>query len=500
MSKNFTLEDRIHACWMGKNIGGTLGGPYEGRPGPLDLDFYNPVPRHALPNDDLDLQVVWIYYLLKGGHRTVTPDILADAWTKHVQFPFDEYAIAHRNNAYGLKGTDRGSFDNYFAESMGAAIRSEMWACIAPGEPARAAAFAWADAVVDHCGDGVLAAVFHAAIQSAAFVESDRSRLMETALAFLPDGSRLKQGLLDTQRWWDETREWQEVRTRIVTQYATGNFTDVVCNLCFELLGWMDGGDDFGRAICTAVNCGFDTDCTGATLGALLGIINPRAIPQKWIQPIGQDVVISKEIVGVEAPANLTVLTEWTLRLRVQLQDFQGSPGPIIPRLPAVQNNKTGSFPMAYASSSNKNILAQAAPPSLVNWHEKTAYGHWQQWTTADFPVCIKLLKTSFTVEKEQAVKLMLYYRPGLTAWVDGKQILTLTENCLTSDTFAAPSLHRPGKSAVIIEAGELSAGQHELILACCSPSQNTTADLVIALGDPLTNQWLPHAFLRLVK
>ena len=24
------LRDRIHACWIGKNIGGTMGAPYEG--------------------------------------------------------------------------------------------------------------------------------------------------------------------------------------------------------------------------------------------------------------------------------------------------------------------------------------------------------------------------------------------------------------------------------------------------------------------------------------
>jgi len=26
-----TLKDKIYACWMGKNIGGTMGTPYEGK-------------------------------------------------------------------------------------------------------------------------------------------------------------------------------------------------------------------------------------------------------------------------------------------------------------------------------------------------------------------------------------------------------------------------------------------------------------------------------------
>ena len=31
------LRDRIYACWIGKNIGGTLGTPYEGTHDLLDI-------------------------------------------------------------------------------------------------------------------------------------------------------------------------------------------------------------------------------------------------------------------------------------------------------------------------------------------------------------------------------------------------------------------------------------------------------------------------------
>jgi hypothetical protein len=32
---------------------------YEGCDGPLNLKFYDPVPGDMIPNDDLDLQVLW---------------------------------------------------------------------------------------------------------------------------------------------------------------------------------------------------------------------------------------------------------------------------------------------------------------------------------------------------------------------------------------------------------------------------------------------------------
>ena len=50
-------------------------------------------------------------------------------------------------------------------------------------------------------------------------------------------------------------------------------------------------GRNFENSLCIAVNCGEDTDCTAATLGSILGIINGiEAIPQKWIEPIGRTI------------------------------------------------------------------------------------------------------------------------------------------------------------------------------------------------------------------
>ena len=56
LNKN-TIQDKIHACWIGKNIGGTIGGPYEGRREILDIKGFTTKKGSPLPNDDLDLQL-----------------------------------------------------------------------------------------------------------------------------------------------------------------------------------------------------------------------------------------------------------------------------------------------------------------------------------------------------------------------------------------------------------------------------------------------------------
>jgi hypothetical protein len=57
------------------------------------------------------------------------------------------------------------------------------------------------------------------------------------------------------------------------------------------MIGLLYGAGDFSNSICTAVNCGEDTDCTGATLGSLFGILHGTVyIPEKWIAPIGKKI------------------------------------------------------------------------------------------------------------------------------------------------------------------------------------------------------------------
>lgn len=487
------LRRKIYGCWLGKAVGGTLGTPHEGKPGPLALSFYDPVPTTSLPNDDLDLQVVWLHHLRSTRATAVTPEILADAWQRHVLFPFDEYAIARRNRAWGLHGPAQGATDNFFGECMGAAIRSEIWACIAPGDPARAAGFAWADAVVDHCGEGVLAEVFHAVIESAAFQESDRDRLIEVGLSYLPEGSRLKRALRDTLAWWREKPDWMYVRGRVVDRYYTGNFTDVVCNLCFELIGWMDGNGDFGRSICTAVNCGLDTDCTGATLGALLGILDPASIPARWRQPIGEEVVLSDAIVNLTKPRDLDELTAWTLTVRDQLAAFKPQLGPILPHQAAQPATARRSLSAEVYHLPDAEILDAGQPVSPAGTLELRLAGFWSQWTANSFAERTKVLRLRFELPEARDVKLMTFYKPRATAWIDGRRVLQITEEAITADPFIAPSFHRAAAASVILP--QLAAGSHELMLALEAPEHGSTADLVFGLADPTTNLWLPEVF-----
>ena len=309
----------VYGGWLGKNIGGTLGAPVEGRKERLELTFYPELPDGPLENDDLDLQLVCLHALEQYGPRLTSKEI-GQEWLDHVFFPYDEYGYALANLRRGIIPPVAGWFNNPFTNCMGSPIRSEIWAMVSPGAPEIAAQYAYHDAVVDHAGgEGVYGEMFFAAIESAIFYEQDPRRLIETGLAYIPKDCRTALAIHDLVRWHIEGESWTNARELILKHHGCDNFTDAPQNIAFTILGWLYG-DNFEDAILKAVNCGYDTDCTGATLGAILGmLLGPEGLPDRWVKPVGDRVVVSPPIKGFPAPRNLDELTRRTIRMGKQV-------------------------------------------------------------------------------------------------------------------------------------------------------------------------------------
>lgn len=494
------FTEQINACWLGKSIGGTLGMSREGMNGPHNLSFYDPIPTEPAPNDDLDLQVAWMHYLLESKNVIASPGFLNPAWKQHVLFPWDEYGCCLRNMEYGVSGTAVGAFDNWFGECMGAAIRSEMWACIAPGDPHRAAGFAYCDAVSDHCGDGVWAIVFFSALQSMAFVEKDTGRLLDDALTFLPNNSRLKAAIRDTCRWWhevsDKKPDWRIVRELIMKHYGSSNFTDVHANVAFTILGWLAGEGDFGRSICIAANCGLDSDCSAATLGALLGILHSDCISSEWSNPIGNEIRLSPGLVNLKAPADISVLTDWIFQLQRKFVNISPGIGKVLPCTPP----ETGISPIRLnvetAWSSHREILQEEQGTEthrriFAGSKSNVALpGHWLNLSRSSFDNRVLLIRKQFHLNKKGGIRVLGFSETNSAAWIDGCRLNEAPFGFGCNDSHA-PSFHRGGRG--IYKTDSLDEGMHELVIAVCAPEKRST-DIVLGIGDGMTHLWQPYA------
>lgn len=313
---------KVEGCFLGKSVGGTLGMRYEGDLGTHDITYYDPVPDKMLPNDDLDFQVVNLETLLRTG-LPVCRFHLGELWKYHVADSApDEYGVSISNHALKLYAPLSGIYRNKFYAGMGGAIRSELWACLAPANPTLAAALAREDACMDHTEDGLYAEMFLAAVESAAFVETDIGKLIEAGLEQIPEGNRLRNAIQDTMGWWEQYHDAKEVRKEILGKYYVDNWTDVAINLSFIVLSLIAGGGDFGKAICTAVSLGYDADCTGATTGAIMGILKSGQIDSKWTDPIGNDLVLSSGIINMHEKGSVSDFCDTVVSVAMEVQKF----------------------------------------------------------------------------------------------------------------------------------------------------------------------------------
>ena len=313
------LEDKIHACWLGKNIGGTIGTPYEGRHDILDVKGFITKKGEPLANDDLDLQMAWLKCMDDLGPEQVNSKTLGEYWLSYVKPHWCEYGVCKANMRAGFVPPVSGEiFNNEWKHSNGAWIRTEIWACLYPGQVEKAIKYAFEDASVDHgFGEGTYAAIFVAAMESAAFLFDDIRVILNIALSKIPEDCRIAKAVRLVIEEFDKGTDWKVTRNMLVEQSADIGWFQAPANVAFSVLGLLYGGCDFKKSMLTAVNCADDTDCTAATVGALLGIMyGSKGLPEDWVEFLGDKIVTGCLLFGhCHFPETCTELTENVMNL-----------------------------------------------------------------------------------------------------------------------------------------------------------------------------------------
>ena len=289
--------DKVYGCFLGKTVAGTMGAPYEGIKMPLELAFKPEMINTMLPNDDLDLQVLWLDVVKQYGEDFTSYD-LQKVFCENCDYSPGEYAIMRKNYEKGIYPPESGRFCNdFYIEGMGCPIRSEIWACLYPAQPAKAAETSAKDGCLDHKGESVYAEKFFAALESAAFYESDLERLIEIALAEIPAKCKIRTLIMDTLAWCEKYDDVKTVLKYILHKYGHPDCTNLFQNIGITLTALLKGNMDLIKTSMDALNCGFDTDCTCATAGAVIGVIRgAKSLIEEY------DLGDVKFVLGVRSP------------------------------------------------------------------------------------------------------------------------------------------------------------------------------------------------------
>jgi len=306
-------KDKLNACWLGKNIGGTIGAPMEFCRQINIIDGYTETFDFPLPNDDLDIQLLWLIMLEEKGIY-VNSERLCEYWQRYITPHWSEYGIAKINMKAGMLSPLSGTMNNdMFKHSNGAFIRSEIWACLAPGRPDIAVKYAVLDAIIDHGnGEGTYGEIFCAALESMAFITQDIDFLVKTALSYIPTDCSLVRAVKDAVQCYENNMTLAEARHFMLSKHrgchamgksiseqdVTDGFQDgpighdCPLNIGIVLLGLLYGEGSLDKTIKSTIFFGEDTDCTVGTACALFGIMyGTEKFEEKWTKPIGNRII-----------------------------------------------------------------------------------------------------------------------------------------------------------------------------------------------------------------
>lgn len=320
-----TIRQKIYGAWMGRICGCLLGKPVEGIRTDELLRLLKqsknyPMRRYIRHSDITDEMLTSFHFLLKDKcyadtiscapvdddtnytvlamqiiekyGRSFTPYDVSRMWV-HAQ-PKDAYCTAERvayiNFLAGYVPPDSAVYKNPYREWIGAQIRGDYFGYINPGNPKLAAEMAWRDASISHVKNGIYGEMFVAAMLAWAAVSQDMEEVIEKGLEQIPARSRLYESVCKVRKVYSEGMDEKHCFAWIHQLYDEKDSHDwchTIPNAMIVTASLLYGKGRFGKSICRAVQTGFDTDCNGATVGSILGMMyGIDAIDKEWTDPI----------------------------------------------------------------------------------------------------------------------------------------------------------------------------------------------------------------------
>jgi ADP-ribosylglycohydrolase len=308
--------ERVYAGVLGKIIGVYLGRPFEGWEyerimSELGEIWYYVHEKRGLPlivtDDDISGTFTFIRALEDYGcSHSISAEQIGQTWLNYLIegktiLSWAGLGCSTEHTAYlrlkqGIPAPRSGSIEMngpIVAQQIGSQIFIDGWAMVAPGNPALAADLAARAASVSHDGEAIYGAQLLAAMEAQAFIESDRFKLLETGLSFIPSDSYIYRMASDLRDFHAKEPDWRKGRDFFVQHYGNDTYVGgchIVPNSALILLGYLYGGDDFQKSLMITNTSGWDTDCNSGNLGCLLGIKNGLAAinssPVDWRGPV----------------------------------------------------------------------------------------------------------------------------------------------------------------------------------------------------------------------
>ncbi len=278
---------------------------------PLRSKLYANMLKNGFPGDDDTNYTCIASSVVDANGRNFASEHICRKWTHTGNI--DCYAtaekVAYRNIIANYAAPATALYKNPFREWIGAQIRGDYFGYINPGDPEAAAEMAWRDARVSHSKNGIYGEMLVAAMNAAAMVCDDPETVILCGMSQIPSTSRLYEKLQALLDRYHDGGGWDAFYADFMTRYDEKDSFDavhVISNAELVVAALLWGACDYSKTICLAVQCGFDTDCNGATAGSVAGmIVGVGEIDPKWTDPI--DGKVGSSVFGPAHPVEAFV-------------------------------------------------------------------------------------------------------------------------------------------------------------------------------------------------
>lgn len=320
--------ERVGGAWYGRCAGLVLGKPLEVGWNRLEIREYlesvdayplddwvpirSEVPGRTLPMGCLPSSRGHVRFVQPDDdiHYTILSLLLAEAkgldftkadvgWSLLDNVPYHFLWFAERQVYYHMVNltADRSVEEqvaefplrlNPYRECIAGQLKADLWGYLTPSDPRAGARYIHRMCSLNLVKNGIYGGMLVSGCISAALSPSPSvETIIAGGLSCIPRRSRLAEAVRNVQRWYAETNDWTVTCDRIYDCYGHMYFAGTTNNVAIVVLAALHGQLDFTRTITTAVLCGIDTDCNGATAGSICGAaIGYESLDQRWIAPL----------------------------------------------------------------------------------------------------------------------------------------------------------------------------------------------------------------------
>lgn len=281
---------RTHLGWQGQIVAGAIGTAIEGyttdniRKAFGEIRSYVRTPNTF--NDDITYELALLEAVRKHGKSVTSADI-AEKWVALVPMGWSAEDVALHNLKLGVFPPESGYANNPYREWIGAQMRGAVCGQLFPGNPQKAAELAFMDGQISHHNNGVLGEVFNAVMTSLAYVETDMRKIVEMAIAMIPDDSEYYSVVRYALDCCKAHETWEPAWRLCEKKYERYNWIHTYPNAAAEVIALWYGRGDFDETMHICAMEGYDVDCNAAQIGTVVATAANVPLSSHWTDPIG---------------------------------------------------------------------------------------------------------------------------------------------------------------------------------------------------------------------